>query len=46
MRLFHEGAVNKILTDLVEIVKPWTMEVSGDFNVRGNIKTVIKASYS
>lgn len=45
MRIFHEGAVNKILTDLVAIVKPWTMEVTGDFNVRGNIKTVITAKF-
>ena len=44
-RLFHEAAVNKILTDLVECVKPWKMEVWGDFNVRGNIKTIIRANY-
>lgn len=45
MHIFHEGAVNKILTDLVAIVKPWKMEVTGDFNVRGNIKTIIQAKY-
>ncbi len=45
VRIFHEGAINKILTDLVSVVRPWTMEVSGDFNVRGNIKTVIRARY-
>lgn len=44
-RIFHEGAINKILTDLVEVVRPWSMEVYGDFNVRGNIKTVIRARY-
>jgi 7-cyano-7-deazaguanine reductase len=44
-RIFHEGAVNKILTDLVEVTQPWTMEIVGDFNVRGNIKTVIRAKY-
>jgi 7-cyano-7-deazaguanine reductase len=44
-RIFHEGAINKILTDLVEVCAPWSMEVTGDFNVRGNIKTVIKASF-
>ena len=43
--IFHEAAVNKVLTDLVEATKPWTMEVWGDFNVRGNIKTIIRASY-
>ncbi len=41
--LFHEAAVNKILTDLVKAVDPWKMEVFGDFNVRGNIKTIIRA---
>lgn len=45
-RIFHEGAVNLILSDLVKACQPWSMEVVGDFNVRGNIKTVIRASYS
>lgn len=44
-RIFHEGAINKILTDLVKVTQPWSMEVYGDFNVRGNIKTVIRAKY-
>lgn len=42
-RIFHEAAVNQILTDLVKVVQPWKMEVLGDFNVRGNIKTIIRA---
>lgn len=45
VRIFHEGAVNKILTDLVEACQPWKMEIRGDFNVRGNIKTIITAKY-
>lgn len=44
-RIFHEGAVNQILTDLVAATKPWKMEVVGDFNVRGNIKTIIRAAF-
>jgi len=44
-RIFHEGAINKILNDLKEASEPWRMEVSGDFNVRGNIKTKIRAEY-
>lgn len=44
-RLFHEAAVNKILTDLVAEIEPWKMEVWGDFNVRGNIKTIIRAKF-
>jgi 7-cyano-7-deazaguanine reductase len=45
-RIFHEGAVNQILTDLVAVIQPWKMEVVGDFNVRGNIKTVIRAAFT
>jgi 7-cyano-7-deazaguanine reductase len=44
--IFHEAAVNKILTDMVEALQPWKMEVIGDFNVRGNIKTIIRAGYT
>lgn len=43
--IFHEAAVNKILKDLVACCEPWKMEVWGDFNVRGNIKTIIRAKY-
>jgi 7-cyano-7-deazaguanine reductase len=43
--LFHEDAVNVILDDLLALLDPWEMEVVGDFNVRGNIKTVVKASH-
>ena len=44
--LFHEAAVNRILDDLVTLLQPRTMEVVGDFNVRGNIKTVIRARHA
>jgi 7-cyano-7-deazaguanine reductase len=44
--MFHEAAVNQILDDLVELVQPRLMEVVGDFNVRGNIKTVITARHT
>ncbi len=44
--IFHEAAVNLILSDLVAACVPWKMEVEGDFNVRGNIKTVVRARYS
>jgi 7-cyano-7-deazaguanine reductase len=44
-RIFHEGAVNQILNDLVAACAPWKMEVWGDFNVRGNINTIIRTSY-
>jgi len=43
--VFHEDVVNHILDDLVELLSPWKMEVVGDFNVRGNIKTIIRAKH-
>ena len=44
--MFHEAAVNRILDDLVALLDPRFMEVVGDFNVRGNIKTVVTARHS
>src|SRR5437764_5125766 len=44
--MFHETAVNRILDDLVALVNPRFMQVVGDFNVRGNIKTVVTARHA
>jgi len=44
--MFHETAVNRILDDLVGLVDPRFMEVVGDFNVRGNIKTVVTVRHA
>jgi 7-cyano-7-deazaguanine reductase len=44
--MFHETAVNRILDDLVALLNPRFMEVVGDFNVRGNIKTVVTARHT
>jgi 7-cyano-7-deazaguanine reductase len=43
--VFHEGAVNRILDDIVALIEPRWIEVVGDFNVRGNIKTVVTARH-
>lgn len=43
--VFHEDVVNRILDDFVEAIDPKWVEVIGDFNVRGNIKTVITARH-
>lgn len=43
--VFHEDVVNIILDDLVKLLDPLEMEVVGDFNVRGNIKTIIRARH-
>jgi 7-cyano-7-deazaguanine reductase len=42
---FHEHVTNKILDDIVEACRPIRAQVTGDFNVRGGIKTVVKATY-
>ncbi len=44
--IFHEDVVNVILDDLIRLLDPWEIEVVGDFNVRGNIKTVVRAKHS
>ena len=41
--IFYERAVNRILDDLATVVQPAWMEVVGDFNIRGGIKSVITA---
>ena len=43
--VFHEEAVNRILDDLVKVCQPRWMEVVGDFNPRGNVKTVVRAEH-
>jgi 7-cyano-7-deazaguanine reductase len=43
--IFHEEVANRILGDLVELLEPRYCEVVADFNVRGNIKTVIVARH-
>jgi 7-cyano-7-deazaguanine reductase len=43
--VFHEDITNRILDDLVKLLDPWEIEVVGDFNVRGNIKTVITSTH-
>ena len=42
---FHEAVVNLILDDLVACIKPRRMEVTGDFNPRGNVKTLVTVNY-
>ena len=45
VKIFHEHVINVILEDFVGACDPLTVEIEGDFNVRGNIKTVVRASY-
>jgi 7-cyano-7-deazaguanine reductase len=45
IKIFHEHVVNVIMEDFVKACDPLEVEIEGDFNVRGNIKTVVRASY-
>jgi 7-cyano-7-deazaguanine reductase len=38
----HEEATNKIYTEIQKKLKPRSLEVIGDFNPRGNVKTIVK----
>jgi len=42
---FHEAVTNRILDDLRKATRPRWMKVTGDFNVRGGIHTLITAEY-
>jgi 7-cyano-7-deazaguanine reductase len=46
VKIFHEHVINRILEDFVDACDPLRVEIEGDFNVRGNIKTVIRARYT
>ena len=38
----HEAATNKIFAELQKKMRPKFLEVIGDFNPRGNVKTIIR----
>lgn len=40
----HEAAANMIFDVLKKTLRPRRLEVVGDFNVRGNVKTVIRVA--
>ena len=45
IKIFHEHVMNIILEDFVTACDPLSVDLEGDFHVRGNIKTIVKASY-
>ena len=45
VKIFHEHVINVILEDFVRACDPLEVNIEGDFNVRGNVKTVVRASY-
>lgn len=43
--IFYENVVNRVLEDVVEACRPVRASVTGEFNPRGGIKSVIEARY-
>ena len=44
--IFYETVVNKILDDLVSVLHPKWMEVTGNFTARGGISTTVKTEHA
>ncbi len=40
----HENATNEIFNALYDVLKPKYLQVIGDFNPRGNVKTVVEVN--
>jgi len=43
--IFYENAVNRILEDIVKVCRPVSTSVTGEFNPRGGMKSIIEAHY-
>ncbi|MFH2060593.1 MAG: preQ(1) synthase [Pseudomonadota bacterium] len=43
--IFYEHVVNRILDDLVQVLNPLRMEVTGEFTPRGGISSITTAVY-
>ncbi|MCX6150760.1 MAG: preQ(1) synthase [Ignavibacteriales bacterium] len=44
--IYYESVTNKILDDLVKVLKPRYMLLTAEFNVRGGISSVIEVEYA
>ena len=42
MNISHEAVTNLLFDELKKGLRPRRLEVTGDFNVRGNVKTVVR----
>ena len=43
--IFYENVVNRVLKDVIAACAPVRVEIVGEFNARGGMKSVIRASY-
>jgi len=46
VKIFHEHVVNVVMEDFVAACDPLEVRIEGDFHVRGNIKTAVRAEYT
>jgi 7-cyano-7-deazaguanine reductase len=46
VKIYNEHVANKILEDLVNLLKPWSMEILAVFTSRGGMCNTISACYS
>jgi 7-cyano-7-deazaguanine reductase len=44
--IFYENAVNRMLRDIVKACQPVSAKVTGEFNARGGMRSVIEADYA
>jgi len=44
--IFYENVINRILDDLVSLLKPQWMEVKGEFTVRGGLNSTVTSVYN
>ena len=45
VKIYNEHVVNKILEDLVSVLKPYEMTIEGEFTVRGGVKNKVTATF-
>ena len=43
--VFHEAVTNQILDDFIAAIAPREAHITSDWNVRGNLKTIVRADY-
>ncbi len=43
--IFHENVVNKVVDDIVKVIKPHRLKLVGVFNSRGGIQTTVQRDY-
>lgn len=46
VEIFFEEATNRVLDDLVATIKPKSMEIAAEWNIRGGMGTWVRARYS